>query len=72
MIDIYKLIGIVGLVLICLGMIVKDRRNRDIFSFFGGFGLLIYSISLRDLIFTILEAIYVIVVSFDFIKQKNK
>ncbi len=70
--DIFKIIGIVGLILICIGMIVKDRRIRDIFSFFGGVGLLIYSISLKDLIFIILEALYVIVVSFDFIKQNKK
>ncbi len=67
----FKLIGIVGLVLICLGMIVKNRKNRDVLSFFGGVGLLIYSIYLRDVIFTILQTIYILVVFFDFIKQNK-
>lgn len=69
--DIYKLIGIFGLILICLGMIVKNRKKRDIFSFLGGIGLLIYSIYLKDMIFIILQATYTIVVVVDYFKQKN-
>jgi lipid-A-disaccharide synthase-like uncharacterized protein len=67
----FKLIGIMGLVLICLGMVVKNRKTRDTLSFFGGVGLLIYSIYLKDIIFIILQAIYIIVVTVDYFKQKN-
>ena len=67
----FKLIGIVGLILICLGMIVKNRKNRDALSFFGGVGLLIYSIYLKDIIFIILQTVYTIVVIIDYFKQKD-
>lgn len=70
--NIYKIIGILGLVLICFGMLVKSRKQRNIFAFFGGIGLLIYSIYLKDLIFTILQAVYIVVVSFDFIKNSKQ
>lgn len=68
----FKIIGIIGLVLICLAMIVKKRTLRDALSFFGGIGLLIYSIYLKDVIFIILQAVYIVVVSWDFIKENKK
>ncbi|MFA7315561.1 MAG: hypothetical protein WC059_02025 [Candidatus Paceibacterota bacterium] len=67
--DIYKYIGILGLVLICIAMVVRKRSSRDILSFFGGIGLLVYSIYLKDLIFIILQSVYIIVVSFDYLKE---
>ncbi len=70
--DIFKLIGIIGLVLICMAMIVRKRTLRDILSFFGGVGLLIYSIYLKDTIFIILQSVYITVVSVDYLKQNKK
>ncbi len=70
--DIFKYIGIIGLILICVGMIVKRRTGRDELSFFGGIGLLIYSIHLKDAIFIILQSVYIVIVSIDFIKIKMK
>ena len=69
--NIYKIIGIIGLVLICTAMIVKNRKTHDKLSFFGGIGLLAYSIYLQDIIFIILQSVYIIVVSWDFIKEKK-
>ncbi len=71
MINIYKIIGIAGLVLICIAMIVKDRKTRDKLSFLGGVGLLIYSAYLKDIIFIILQCVYIVVVSVDYFKQKK-
>lgn len=70
--DTFKIIGVIGLVLICAGMIVKNRKTRDILSFFGGIGLLLYSIYLKDIIFIILQTVYIIVVVIDYFKQINK
>ena len=74
MINIYKIFGIVGLILICEAMRVRRRVIRDDLSFFGGIGLLIYSIYLRDLIFIVLQSVYIVVIIADFIKlgRKNK
>lgn len=67
----YKFIGIAGLILICIAMIVRDRKKRDTLSFFGGVGLLIYSIYLKDVIFIILQLVYIVVVSVDYFRQKR-
>ena len=69
--NIYKIIGIIGLVLICIAMVVRNRKTRDTFSFFGGIGLLIYSIYLKDVIFIILQSVYIIIISFDYLKEKK-
>jgi len=69
--NIYKIIGIIGLVLICTAMIVRKRRIRDDFAFFGGIGLLIYSIYLKDVIFIILQSVYIVIISFDYLKEKK-
>ena len=68
----YKIIGAIGLILICIGMIVKRRLVRDDFSIFGGIALLIYSIYLDDLIFIILQTVYTIIVSIDYFRLIKK
>ena len=68
----FKIIGIIGLILICLAMIVKTRTLRNVLAGAGGLGLLIYSIYLNDLIFIVLQAVYIVVVTIDFIKERRK
>jgi lipid-A-disaccharide synthase-like uncharacterized protein len=68
----FKIIGIIGLILISTAMVVRKRTLRDVLSLFGGVGLLIYSIYLNDAIFIVLQAVYIVVVSVDFIKEKKK
>jgi len=68
----FKVIGAIGLLLKCTGMIVRKRFIRDDYSILGGICLLIYSVYLKDIIFIILQAIYIIVVSFDFYKERKK
>jgi len=62
----YKLTGIIGLILIILGNIFtlkKELRKKYSYSLFliGGIGLLIYSISINDLIFIILQSVFIII-----------
>ncbi len=68
----FKIVGVFGLLLICIAMVVKKRSVRDIFSLLGGTGLLIYSIYLHDLIFIVLQSVYIMVVGFDMIKESRK
>lgn len=71
---IFKIFGVIGLILLCIGIIVKNRDTRDVLSILGGIALLIYSIYLKDIIFIILQSVYIIVTIFDYIKliKKNK
>ncbi len=68
----FRIIGIIGLVLICVAMMVKKRSLRNVLAFFGGISMLLYSIYLKDLIFIILQAVYTIVIIFDYMKYRKQ
>jgi lipid-A-disaccharide synthase-like uncharacterized protein len=75
-IDIFKIIGIFGLVSIIIGTfmisIKKRIRRRYIYPFLliGGICLTIYSIYIKDTIFIILQITYTLIVIYDIIKLK--
>ena len=70
MIDVFKIVGITGLVLIILGVIIKpkNRKARDYIYILGGVLLTFYSYHINDYIFIILQIIFVIVAIYDLIK----
>ena len=61
--NIFYILGILGLTLIIIGIWVKNknRKIRDILYILGGFSLTSYSIYIRDNIFIILEIIFTLV-----------
>jgi len=67
-IDIFKIIGALGLILISVGIITKKRSKQDVFYIVGGICLEIYSIHLGDLIFIILQIIFTLSAVYDLIK----
>ena len=74
--SIFKFIGALGLLLISIGIVNKKRFIQDILYIIGGICLEIYSIHLGDLIFFILQIIFIIAAIYDSIKlrrsEKNK
>ena len=71
--SIYKIIGALGLILISIGIVTKNRKNQDIFYVLGGLGLEIYSIYIRDVIFIILQIIFTLSAVYDLLRiSKNK
>lgn len=77
-IEIFKAIGILGLVSIIIGtyLISSKRkiRRKKIYPFLlaGGIFLAIYSVYIKDTIFIVLQIVYIIVVIYDIIKLKQK
>jgi len=71
MIDLFKIIGALGIVLISLGILSKNRKNQDIVYILGGICLEIYSINLKDLVFIILQIIFTLAAVYDLIKIKK-
>lgn len=57
---IFKLIGIIGLLLIIRGVSVNNKKQQSQIFIYGGLCLTAYSIYIHDLIFTILQLIFVI------------
>ena len=66
----FKLIGALGLVLISVGIVTKERKRQDILYIVGGICLEVYSIHLRDIIFIILQIIFTLAAIYDLIKAQ--
>lgn len=70
--SIFKFIGVFGLFLISLGVIIKERKRQKFFYIIGGGCLVIYSIYIKDLIFIILQIIFILAAVYDFFKVCRK
>jgi len=68
MIDIFKLIGAMGIILIAFGILMKKRKRQDIMYMSGGICLEIYSIYINDMIFIILQIMFTLAAAYDFVK----
>jgi len=74
-INLFQIIGALGLISIINGTFLltkKSRKRKTIFTFLliGGICLEIYSIYIQDLIFIILQSIYIIVTIYGWLKIK--
>jgi len=58
--DIYKFVGILGLVIISVGVFWQKKYIEDILYIFGGIALLLYSYHIREWIFIIFLVLFVI------------
>jgi len=55
-----KIIGAIGLLMISYGILLREAKKRNIIFCFGGLGLLIYSIYIKDIIFVILQLLFIL------------
>ena len=70
--DIFKIIGAAGLLLISIGIITKKRKTQDVLYIIGGLCLEAYSIYLGDVIFIILQIIFTLAAIYDLVKVQLK
>tara|TARA_Y100000034_G_scaffold118598_1_gene159416 strand:- start:2568 stop:2792 length:225 start_codon:yes stop_codon:yes gene_type:complete len=70
MIEPFKIIGALGIILIAIGILNKKRKTQDIYYILGGICLGVYSIYIREWIFIILQAIFTLAAVYDLIKIK--
>jgi hypothetical protein len=69
MIDIFTVVGGLGIILISIGIIIKQRKKQDIFYILGGICLEAYSIYINDIIFIILQLIFIMAAIYDLIRK---
>lgn len=67
-----RLSGIIGLLLITYGVFIKDEMRQDMLFVVGGFGLLLYSISLKDPIFIPLQVVFILAGVYEMYTLKKK
>ena len=71
MLNLFQIIGAIGLILIAIGILKKKRKTQDILYFIGGICLETYSIYLGDLIFIVLQGIFTLAALYDLIKLQT-
>ncbi|MBT7237312.1 hypothetical protein HN865_00460 [Candidatus Woesearchaeota archaeon] len=64
--DSYIIFGIIGLLLISYGVITKKRKFQDLEYILGGLFLLVYSISIKNYIFIILQVVFIFAALWDY------
>jgi lipid-A-disaccharide synthase-like uncharacterized protein len=70
MINIFRTIAALGVILLSIGIISKKRVKQNLFYIFGGLFLEIYSIFIGDYIFMLLQLIFVFAAVYDLYKLK--
>lgn len=68
MINIFEILGIIGLLSISTGLLTKKRKTQDILYIFGGICLETYSIHIGNIIFIVLQTIFTLAAIYDFAK----
>lgn len=69
--NIFEVSGVIGLLSITLGVLLKNRKEEDILYVIGGLFLEVYSIYLHDGIFIILQIVFVLSAAYDLLKNKK-
>ena len=68
----FTILGVIGLLIISLAVWLKNERKQDSLFIIGGILLLIYSLSINNLIFTILQAVFIVSALFELLKLGRK
>lgn len=63
--------GIIGLILIIGAIFIEDNRKQARVELVGGLLLLVYSISIGNVIFTVLQVAYSIAALYEILKRKK-
>lgn len=67
-----KLFGVIGLVAITIGILLKKRADQNVAYIIGGLFLWVYSYLIGDLIFLVLQSIFTAAAAFDLHRLKKK
>jgi len=65
------LFGIIGLILVTGAIFIEDNRKQARVEFLGGIALLVYSISIHNVIFIILQSMYILAAGYEIVKHKK-
>lgn len=67
-----QLIGALGLSLISASLLVEARSRRNQLAIAGGLCLLAYSLTLGDMIFVVLQLVFVAAATYDSIRIRRR
>lgn len=68
----FIIFGIIGLLLISFAIWLRNERRQDILFIAGGASLLVYSISIGDVIFIILQVVFIASALVEFLRLRGR
>jgi hypothetical protein len=68
----FIIFGIIGLLIISFAIWLKNERKQDILFVVGGISLLIYSISIGNVIFIVLQVVFIASSLFEILRLAGK
>jgi len=71
MISVFKLAGVIGILLLSAGILSRERKKQDIYYVTGGVFLASYSFYVGDFIFIAVQVIFTIAAAYDLLRQKK-
>ncbi|MBU6500522.1 MAG: YgjV family protein [Patescibacteria group bacterium] len=69
---IFTFLGTLGLIAASIAIWIRDERKQDVLFIVGGIFLLAYSINIGNIIFIILQIVFIISASSELIKLNKK
>jgi hypothetical protein len=69
---IFRILGIIGLLIVTAGIFVRDREKEDFVFIIGGAFLFSYSLSIKDPIFSLLQIAFIGSAIFNIIRLERK
>jgi len=71
-INAFGIIGAIGIIFLSIGILNKKRQLQDKYYALGGIFLLVYSISIKNIIFIIVQVIFTLTAIYDLNKKRKK
>ncbi|MFA6364796.1 MAG: YgjV family protein [Candidatus Paceibacterota bacterium] len=68
----FIIFGIIGLLIISTAIWLKNEKRQDLLFIIGGISLLIYSVSIGDIIFILLQIIFIISAFVEIVRLPKK
>ena len=68
----FDILGIIGLLIISIGVLVRKRRDEEYYFITGSVFLFLYSFSLNNYIFMILQIVFMAASGYELYRLKKK
>ena len=63
--------GVIGLIIISVAIWIKNEKRQDILFIIGGLFLLLYSISIKNVIFSVLQTVFILSAFIEVVRMKK-
>lgn len=68
----FDILGIIGLLIISIGVLVRKRKDEEYYFIVGSIFLLVYSYFLKNYIFIVLQLVFIAASSYELYRLKKK